>query len=482
MFDLRPVGYLVGMIVTAQGLCMLVPVAFALWTGTGGEGPFMEAALLSVAIGGGTALAASSGTRLVPNIQQLFLFTSLVWFVLPLFAALPFWLGAPGVSYTDAFFEAMSGLTTTGATVMTGLDDMPHSVLLWRGMLQWTGGVGIVVMAMAVLPALKVGGMQIFRTEGFDTMGKVLPRAAEIAGSLSVIYIGLTVAAFLSYEAVGLAPFEALVHSFTTVSTGGMSTTDSSFGAFKGAPEYVASLFMILASLPFVRFVQMMNGSFAPIWRDSQVRTFILLYAGLVLLLALLQIVVDRFPVELALREAVFNVASIITGTGYASVDYQEWGPFAMVVFFLMGLIGGCAGSTCCSIKVFRYQLLVAAIKAQIRQIHSPHGVFRPHYEGRPIAPDVFSSVMAFFVLFMASLLVLSILLGLTGLDTVTAVSGAATALANIGPGLGEIIGPAGNFQPLNDTAKWLLSIGMFVGRLELMSVYVLFTTAFWRH
>ena len=478
---MRPVGYLVGVIVTVLGFSMLIPAAAGGIAGTGESDVFVLSGFISVVVGGSLAIATASRKRHRLDIQQVFLMTTLVWLVLPVFGALPFWLGHPHADYTDAFFEAMSGLTTTGATVFVGLDDMPHATLLWRGMLQWFGGVGIIVVAMALLPALRVGGMQIFRTEGFDTMGKILPRAAEISYSISAIYVGLTAAAFICYALADMSAFDALVHAFTTIATGGFSTYDGSFAAFRGAPEYVAAVFMILASLPFVRYVQFMSGTAQPLLRDVQVRAFLKLIFAVTLALVAFRFVADGVLSEEAFRETLFNVTSIMSGTGYASTDYQQWGGFAVVMFFLIGLIGGCAGSTCCSIKVFRYQLLIAAIRAQIRLIHSPHGVFMPRYQGRQVSIEVYSSVMAFFVMFMASLLILSVLLGLTGLDLVTSISGAASALANIGPGLGDTIGPTGNYAPLSDPAKWMLAIAMLVGRLELMSVYVLFTLAFWR-
>jgi trk system potassium uptake protein TrkH len=365
--------------------------------------------------------------------------------------------------------------------VFNHLEDLPRGVLLWRGMLQWFGGIGIIVVAMVFLPTLRVGGMQVFRSEAFETMGKILPKAAEIARQISLIYMMLTLACIASYLAVGMPLFEAVVHALTTISTGGYSTSDASFGAYQGPAEYVATLFMILASLPFVRYVQLVAGHAQPLWKDTQVRGFLSILTLLVGLLAIYQLIHNHDDLERSIREGLFNAASIMTGTGYASVDYQAWGSFPMMLFFLMGLVGGCAGSTCCSIKIFRFELLFKAITLQIRQLHNPNGVFILKYAGRPVENGVMSSVMAFFMLFLLSLAVLSMALGMTGLDSVTAISGAATTLANIGPGLGPIIGPSGYFGGLNDAAKWLLSAGMLLGRLELMSVFVLFTLNFWR-
>jgi trk system potassium uptake protein TrkH len=324
--------------------------------------------------------------------------------------------------------------------------------------------------------------MQIFRSEAFETMGKILPRAGQIASQISVIYLVLTMACGLIYAALGMTPFDAFVHALTTVSTGGMATTDTSFGAFNAGIHYTAVVFMILAALPFVRYVQLLAGTAVPLWRDSQIRVFFALLGLFIMLMTAWLWAREGAWTELAFREAMFNIVSIMSGTGYASADYMTWGTFPVVAFFFIGLIGGCAGSTACSVKVFRYQILFAAIKSQVRQIHSPHGVFAPRFEGRPIGDDVINSVIAFFVAFVSLLGIITVLLGLTGLDFITSLSGAATAIANIGPGLGSEIGPAGNFANINDPAKWILAIAMFIGRLEVMVVLTIISVRFWRN
>ncbi|GHE99464.1 Trk system potassium uptake protein [Aliiroseovarius zhejiangensis] len=481
MFDLRPVVYVTGLLVAALGVTMVIPMGVDLYYGSADWAVFLESAVITTMVGGSMALATANGVGKGLSIQQTFLLTTGVWLALPIFGALPFVLSDVAVRPVDAFFEAMSGLTTTGATVLSGLDDMPKGLLFWRALMQWYGGIGIIVVAMVFLPELRVGGMQIFRSEAFDTMGKVLPRAAQIAGRISQIYLVLTIACAVLYAAVGLPPYEAIYHAMTTLSTGGFSSTDASFGAFQGVPEYVAAVFMILASLPFVRYIQLLSGTARPILRDTQIHVYLIIILTITIMMTIYRLVANGDHLEHGFREGIFNVTSIISGTGYSSVDYQLWGAFPVVVFFFLGLIGGCAGSTACSIKVFRYQLLFSSIKAQIRSIHSPHGMFTPRYAGRRVDDDVLSSVMAFFVFFVVTLGIVAVLLGMTGLDFTTSVSGAATAVANIGPGLGDIIGPAGNFGSLNDTAKWILAITMLIGRLELMAVYVLFTMTFWR-
>jgi trk system potassium uptake protein TrkH len=481
MFDLRPVGYVIGLLVAALGASMLLPMAVDMAAGNDHWPAFLEAAIVTGLAGVLTAVACANGVGERLNIQQTFLLTTGVWLALPVFAAIPFLFGATEARYVDAFFEAMSGLTTTGSTVFSGLETLPPGLLLWRGLMQWFGGVGIIVVAMVFLPELRIGGMQIFRSEGFDTSGKVLPRATEIASRISVVYLGLTAACALTYLILGMTGFDALVHAMTTVATGGFANSDASFGAYSGSIEYAATVFMILAALPFVLYVQFVAGSARPLLRDPQVRGFLKTLGVLVLIVATWKMLAAGVPGEESFRKALFNATSILTGTGYASDDYMLWGTFPVVILFFAGLIGGCAGSTACSIKIFRYQLLLASILSQIRRIHSPNGVFTPRYGGATISDDVLASVMAFFVVFTVSLGILSVLLAFTGLDFITAVSGAATALGNIGPGLGDQIGPAGNFAGLNDSAKWILSAAMLIGRLELMVVFVLFTTRFWR-
>ncbi|MBE0414061.1 TrkH family potassium uptake protein [Yoonia sp.] len=481
MLDFRPVGYVIGLIVATFGLTMLGPLFADVLAGNDHWFIFFEAGVITTLTGGLVALACANGVSAGLSLRQTFLLTSLVWLILPVFAALPFMLGASQSSFTNAFFESMSALTTTGSTTFENLDQLPEGVRLWRGVLQWLGGVGIIVVAMVFLPELRVGGMQIFRAEAFDTMGKILPRAGQIASSISVIYVAMTVACGLAYSATGMLPFDALVHALTTVSTGGMANYDISFQAFGAGAHYVAVIFMVLAALPFVRYVQLLAGTAQPLWRDTQVHGFFIAIGACVLLITAWLWGREGVMTEVAFREALFNVTSIISGTGYASADYMTWGTFPVVMFFFIGLIGGCAGSTACSVKIFRYQLLFASIKSQLRQIHSPHGVFAPRYQGRPIGDDVLNSVMAFFVAFVLLLGGTAVLLGLTGLDFITSISGAATAIGNIGPGLGPEIGPAGNFVNINDTAKWILTMAMFLGRLEIMVVLTILSIKFWR-
>ena len=481
MFDFRPVGYVIGLLVAMLGATMFLPMLVDLAEGRGHWPVFLQSAILTLLTGGLVSLSCQNGIKEGLTIQQTFLLTTGVWLALPFFGALPFWLGATEARFVDAFFEAMSGLTTTGSTVFSELESLPKGMLLWRALLQWLGGIGIIVVAMVFLPELRVGGMQIFRSEGFDTFGKILPRATQISSRISVIYLALTMMCAVAYLVTGMNPFDSTVHAMTTVATGGFANYDASFASFGAATEYVSVVFMLLAALPFVRFVQLTAGSAKPLLRDSQIRGFFSTVVVIVLIMTLWQFFRLEDTSEESFRKVLFNSVSILTGTGYASADYMNWGGFPIAVLFFAGLIGGCAGSTACSIKVFRYQLLFASIRVQLQKIHTPSGVFTPRYQGRRVEDEVLNSVMSFFVFFTVTLGVLAVLLGLTGLDFTTSLSGAAAALANIGPGLGDTIGPAGNFASLNDSAKWMLAAGMLIGRLELLAVYAILTIRFWR-
>ena len=454
MIDMRPVGYVIGILVIFLGLTMFAPLIVDLGEDNGHWPVFATSAAITIVSGGFLALASSNGTHIGLDIQKTFLLTTLVWVVLSIFASIPFLLGFTNANIVDAIFEAVSGITTTGSTVLSELDKLPKGLLLWRGILQWLGGIGIIVVAMVFLPELRVGGMQIFRAEGFDTLGKILPRATTIAFQISIIYVGITIACGLAYVLAGMNFFDAVVHAFTTVATGGFSNYDDSFSVFSWKVEYVAILFMILSALPFVRYVQLINGQGTAVFKDPQVKTFFVLICALVLLSTLVLSLQLNLSLELVFRKALFNITSIITGTGYASTNYMLWGGFLVSLLFFVGLVGGCAGSTTCSVKIFRYQIVFASIASQLKRIQSPNGIFIPRYQGRQISDDILNSVLTFFVVFFASLGILAALLSLTGLDLITSLSGAAAALGNIGPGLGETIGPDGNFSSLNETAK----------------------------
>ena len=491
MFTLRPVVLVTGALVAILGFTMLIPMIADLsspdevhrsdWSA------FAIGAIASVCIGGGAA-AASWGPIKSLDVRQGFLLTATSWLTLVFFAAIPLSLGGLQLSYIDAFFEAMSGITTTGSTVVSGLDDAPPGALLWRSMLQWFGGVGIIIMAFAVLPALKVGGMQIFKSEAWDTTEKFMANAAQYSLALTLIYVFFTILCFLCLWAFGMPAWHALNHAMTTVATGGFSTKDASLQAFltvgRAPLDLVVTVFMIIGSLPFGIFlIAFLRGAWQRLFSDSQIQFFLTIVAGLtiIMMFRVLDIFedIDGFT---AFRLAIFNVVSILTGTGYATTDYNAWGPFAVGFFFSIMFVGGCAGSTSCGMKIFRFQVALAALSLYARRLAHPNGVFVARYNQRPLTDDVYVSVLSFFFVYFASFATLAVLLSGLGLDTLTALSAAGTAIANVGPGLGDVIGPAGNFASLPDAAKLLLSAGMLLGRLELFTILVLFSPAFWRN
>jgi len=481
MFDLRPVGYVIGLLVAAMGVAMLFPMALDWSAGDAHWLTFLKTAVIAILGGALLALACANGAGRGLNLQQSFLMTTAVWVALPFAGALPFVMGAPGASLTDAMFEAVSGMTTTGTTVFVGLEDLPLGTNLWRGILQWLGGLGIVIVAMIFLPVMKVGGMQFFRSEGFDTLGKILPRAMDISSALIQIYLVLTVACVVVYYALGMTGFDAVVLAMATVSTGGFAPADASFAPYAGALELVAVVFMLLASLPFIRFVQLAQGSFTPLWRDPQVRAYLRWNAYAVTAILAYEVTTRDAAVLPTLREITFNVVSQFSGTGFTSVDLTLWGPFPFVVLIVVGLIGGCTSSTGCSVKVFRWLILIAAIKVQVQRLRSPAAVIALRYDGRKVGEDVVNSVILFFTMFILTFGVLAVALSLTGLESKTAITAAWTSIANVGPVFGAEVGPTGAVDGFPALAKWLMIAGMLVGRLELLTVYVLFMPRFWR-
>ncbi len=463
------------------GVAMLIPAVADAVTDNPDWAVFLASAFVTLFAGGALILTTREKFRALV-VRQAFVLTTLAWIMLAAFAALPFAFSNLGLSYTDAFFEAMSGITTTGSTVITGLDGAPPGILLWRALLQWLGGIGIIVMAIAVLPMLQVGGMQLFRMESSDASDKAFPRAAQISAATAIIYFVLTLVCAAAMWGAGMTPFEAAAHSMTTIATGGFSTSDASIGHFDSAAlDWIIIVFMIMGSLPFVLYLSVVRGDPKALWMDTQVRWFFAIVVVAIVMIVLWLVAASDLDILAAIRQSTFNVISIITGTGYATADYNAWGALPVTAFFFFMFIGGCAGSTSCGIKIFRYQVLFATARIQFRRLWQPHGVFTPLYNRRPIPESVIDAVMSFFFLFALTFGILALALTLIGLDFTTAVSGAATAIANVGPALGDIIGPTGTFATLPDAAKWVLSAGMLLGRLELLTVLVLFTPAFWR-
>ncbi|HLF58968.1 MAG TPA: TrkH family potassium uptake protein [Alphaproteobacteria bacterium] len=482
MIKFRPIVFLIGILLSALAVVMLIPALVDVLTGYSRDASvFAVSAGFTLFIGVSAVLAARADEPEI-DVRQSFVLAALGWAVAAAFAALPLGFSDLGLDPTSAFFEAMAGVTSTAATAITGLDGAPPGILLWRALLQWFGGFGMIAIAITVLPVLQVGGMQIFRLESAGGAQRVLPRAAQILTGVGLIYVGLTAACATALWATGMTGFEAVVHAMTTISTGGFSTSDQSIAHFRsGAVEAIVILFMILGSLPFLLYLQALRGSPRRLLRDGQVFWFLGMAAAAVVLMTYWRWHHDGEPLPQALRMAAFNIVSVVTGTGFTTASYDTWGGVAIAAFLFLMVVGGCAGSTSSGIKIFRFQVIYEAADVQIKRLIQPSGLFVPEFNERPIPDTVANAVMGFFFLFAASYAILALGLGAMGLDTLTCLSGAASAIANVGPGLGPVIGPEGNYAALPDGAKWLLSFGMLVGRLDLYTVLVLFVPAFWR-
>lgn len=485
--DLRPILLVIGVFILTFAGLMLLPLMADALAGDGDWRAFAFSSLICAVLGSGM-IAAGWGPVTQLTTRQGFVITTFSWLALVLVAAMPLRMGSMQLTLTDAIFETMSGLTTTGATVVSGLDDSPLGFLLWRSILQWIGGVGVVIMAIAILPFLSVGGMQLFRLESSDQSEKVLPGASQIASAITGLYITFTALCFMIYWFMGMSAFDAINHAMTTIATGGYSTKDASFGHFVNDPsisgpiDVVATVFMLLGSLPFGVYLLALRGQYRAPLSDSQVRFFLAAAAGFIAIMTIR--VIGATPLEgwEAIRTVAFNVVSIMTGTGYASADYGLWGPFAVGFFFCIMFVGGCAGSTSCGLKIFRLQVAFAALSLHGSRLAHPHRKRVVRYNGRPLSDDVFISVLSFFFVYFATFATAAVLLSFFKLDAVTVLSAAGSAIANVGPGLGDTVGPAGNYSPLPDGAKWILTVTMLLGRLELFTVLVLLTPSFWRN
>lgn len=478
--DLRPVLYLIGLLLAVLSAGMVVAAATDIYYSNADWVTFTISALFTGFFA--TALILSCQQKdLALTHRQAFLFTGLSWLTMPLFAALPFLFNADGMSLVDAVFESVSGMTTTGATVITNIETQPPGLLIWRALLQWMGGIGIIVMAISVLPMLQVGGMQLFRLESSENE-KVTPRFNHMVRGIAWIYLGLSVICAYAYYMAGMDGFDAIAHAMTTISTGGFSTFDTSFAAHDSVwPEYVCILFMWLGCLPFILYLKGFDGNWSALLRDQQSRGFFMIIGLLTLIIMAPLFDQGLLPTETAIRQALFTVTALVSGTGYANADYMQWGGFAMTLLFFAMCVGGCAGSTSCGIKIFRFQILGSVARNQIRKLVYPNGVFPAKYNGQKVSTTIALSVLGFVFVYALSFAVIAVCVSATGVDFLTAMSASLASLSNVGPGMGDIVGPTGTYAPLNDTAKWILSGAMLLGRLELFTLLVLLAPAFWR-
>ncbi len=477
--DFRPVVRVVGVLLLVLTIFMLIPAAVMLFYHEPHWQEFLLAAAATAGVGAMLAVAGRKANyRLTP--RQAFLLTAASWFAVGLFAALPLVL-VEHIDYSDAFFETMSGVTTTGSTVLTNLEQHTRGILVWRSLLQWIGGIGFVAVGIAILPFLRIGGMRLFRSESSEWTERVTPRFGSFARAVVLIYLILTVLAGLGYWFSGMSIFDAVNHAMTTVSTGGYSTSDASFGRFEAASvRWVAVVFMLLSALPFSLYIQVWEGKLGALWFDRQVQGLLRFVLFVAMMLTLWLWLGDEDDFMDVLTRVMFNVVSIATTTGFVTEDYGQWGAFATMIFFFLTFVGGCSGSTAGGMKIFRFQVAYISLKSQLGRLVHPHVVITEQYNKREITDDVVRSLVAFSFFFALTISTLAIVLAFFGLDFTTSLSGAVTAVTNVGPGLGSIIGPAGHFATIPDPAKWALSIGMLLGRLEIMTVVVLFTPRFW--
>ena len=477
----KTVFFIIGTLLIILGFFMLVPYGVQLFYKENSHS-FLSSSFITIFIGVLFVLA-NLQEKYQLNLKQTFLFSTFTWIAVALFGSIPFILSDLNFSLSDSFFESMSGITTTGSTVITDLDKSPKSILMWRAIMQWLGGVGIIVMAITVLPLLKVGGMQLFKIESSDKPEKILPRASQIAFIIISTYLILTFFCAFFYKILGMNFFDSIAHAMTTIATGGFSTHNESIGYFKNSSiEIVATIFIILGSIPFISYLKFIKGNKKIFFQDIQIKGLVYLFilSTIIMFLYLLLNNDTNLLIE-KIRIASFNVVSILSGTGYVTNDFSLWGKFPLIFFLFLMFIGGCAGSTACGIKIFRFQLLFLFINNQIKKIIYPNSIFILKYNNQKITDDYMNSVIIFIFAYLFIFILIAMLLSITGLDFLSSISGAATSISNVGPGLGEIIGPNGNFKSVPEVSKWILSFGMLLGRLELFAVLILFLPSFWR-
>ena len=479
MSNYKTVFFTLGILQIILGIFMLIPVVVQfLYREI--DSSFFGASIVTIIFGILFFLSNLDHDKKL-NLQQAFLLTALSWLSIAIFGSLPFVFSNINLSFTNAFFESMSGITTTGSTIISNLENMPKGILLWRAILQWLGGIGIIVMAITLMPIMNVGGMQLFKISNNDSSEKILPKSKEVALRLIYIYSTLTALCAVSYKILGMGYFDSLTHSMTTIATGGFSNYNESIGFFNSLSiEISAMIFIILGSLPFIVYIKFLNGNKKIFFSDLQIKTFLKIIFISILILSVY--LIANNSAQFNLRSILFNIISILTGTGYVNAQFDSWGGFPLVLFLALMFIGGCAGSTTCGIKIFRIQILYSFISNQLKKIIYPKGVFILKYNQNPIDNKFIASIISFIYMYFVIFFIITALLSLTGLDFITSISGAATSISNVCTGLGSIIGPNGNFSSLPDISKWILAIGMILGRLELFAILVLFLPSFWRN
>ena len=479
MSNYKTVFFTLGILQIILGASMFVPIIVQ-FIYSEIDSSFFGASIVTIVFGALFFLANIDHDRKV-NLQQAFLLTAVSWLSVAVFGSLPFIFSSMEMSITDAFFESMSGITTTGSTIISNLENAPKGILLWRAILQWLGGIGIIVMAITLMPIMNVGGMQLFKISSNDSSEKILPKSKEIALRLIYIYSALTAVCAISYWIFGMGKFDSLTHSMTTIATGGFSNYNQSIGYFNSIYIEISSMiFIILGSIPFIAYIKFLNGNKKIFTNDTQIKSFLKIIILSVIILSFYLVLTNNE--NYSFRSIFFNTISILTGTGYVNAEFDSWGSFPITIFLALMFIGGCAGSTTCGVKIFRIQILYLFILNQLKKIIYPKGVFLIKYDQNSVDEKFIASIISFIFFYFVIFFILAALLSLTGLDFITALSGAATSISNVGPGLGPIIGPNGDFSSLPDISKWVLSVGMILGRLELFAILVLFLPSFWKN
>ena len=480
MSNYKTVFFTLGILLIILGVAMIVPVVFQLIYNEF-DSTFITSGIITITFGILFFLSNIDHLKLI-NTQQAFLLTALSWLSIATFGSLPFFFSGLNLSITDSFFESMSGITTTGATILNNIESSPKGILVWRSMLQWLGGIGVILMAITLMPIMNIGGMQLLKISAYDTSEKILPKSKEISKTLITVYISLTFLCALFYKIFGMNTFDSLTHSMTTIATGGFSNYDQSIGYFNNAYiEIVSIIFILLGSIPFILYIKFISDDKKIIFKDEQVKLFFKLTLISILVLFIYLIIVNNSIFEIHLRSVIFNVVSILTGTGYVTKEFDQWGNFPLIFFLILMFIGGCAGSTTCGIKIFRVHILYYFIRNQLIKIIYPRAIINLKYNNSKVEDKLIASIVSFIYLYILIFFVLASMLTLTGLDFITSISGAASSLSNVGPGLGSEIGPNSNYSGLPDPSKWLLSVGMILGRLEIFAILIIFLPSFWR-
>ena len=481
MFNLKPIALVSGTVTCAVGFFLFIPLITELIYKTESWQSYAVPILLYLIVGGSLVIT-NKNIDLKLSLKEAFIITVLSWLLITFLCAVPFLYTEVNLGIVDAIFESMSGVTTTGATVINNLEELPKGILIWRAFLQWLGGIGIVIIALFILPFLRIAGMQLFHLEGDDPYDKTLPKISSVIRKIFLIYLSLTIILVFLYYVFGMILFDAISHSLTTISTGGFSNYSDSFAFFENNKILIiAIIFMILGSLPFLVLIQTSYKNLFAIFKDQQIKVFLLvLSSAIALIYFLASEYIDGNYISKFITVS-FNTISIISGTGFVSDNFESWGNYASVLFLILMFIGGCAGSTTGGLKIFRFQILFKYIKIHLKKMLKPHSVLASHFNGKKINENTYESVLSFFFLYIVTFFLSALLLSFSGLDFLTCISASASTISNVGPGLGTIVGPDGNYESLDSYSKIILITTMFLGRLELLTILVLLMPSFWR-